>query len=111
MESVTEAIGRSGLILGLKVEEKRAQDQRSNSKHCKKSGDLLHYAHMHVVTLPCLTLCDPMDCRPPGSSVHGVFQAKVLEWVAISFCTVSSQPRDRTHVSHVSLIGRWILYH
>ena len=46
MESVTEAIGRSGLILGLKVEEKRAQDQRSNSKHCKKSGDLLHYAHM-----------------------------------------------------------------
>ena len=33
----------------------------------------------------CLTLCDPMDCRLPGSSVHGIFQARILEWVAISF--------------------------
>ena len=66
---------------------------------------------MHAVTLSYLTLCDPMDWSPPGSSVHGVFQAKVLEWVAFSFCTGSSQPRDRTHVSHVSLIGKSILYH
>ena len=35
--------------------------------------------------LSCLTLCDPMDCSPPGSSIHGIFQARVLEWVAISF--------------------------
>ena len=45
------------------------------------------------------TLCDPMDCSPPGSSVHGIFQARVLEWVAISFSSRSSQPRDWTHVS------------
>ena len=46
----------------------------------------------------CPTLCDPMDCRLPGSSVHGIFQARVLEWVAISFSRGSSQPRDRTQV-------------
>ena len=44
----------------------------------------------------CLTLCNPMDCSPPGSSVHGVFQARILEWVAISSSRGSSQPRDQT---------------
>ena len=47
----------------------------------------------------CLTLCNPMDCRPPGSSVHGIFQARILEWVATSFSRISSQPRDWTQVS------------
>ena len=47
------------------------------------------------------SLCDPMDCSPLGSSVHGVFQARVLEWAAISFSRGSSQPRDRTWVSHI----------
>ena len=41
-------------------------------------------------------LCDPMDCSPPGSSVHGVFQARILEWVAIPYSRESSQPRDQT---------------
>ena len=49
----------------------------------------------------CLTLCDPMDCSLPGSSVHGIFQAIVLEWIAISFSRGSSRPRDRTRVSHI----------
>ena len=53
---------------------------------------------------PCLTLCDPMDCSPPGASDHGILQAKTLEWVAISFSTGSSQPRDRIRVSFVSCI-------
>ena len=44
------------------------------------------------------TLCDPMDCSLPGSSVHGIFQARVLEWVAISSSWGSSQPRDRTWI-------------
>ena len=52
----------------------------------------------------CLTLCDPIDCSPPGSSIHGIFQARVLEWVAISFSRGSSKPRDRTRVSHI--VGR-----
>ena len=48
--------------------------------------------------------CDPMDCSPTGSSVHGVFEARVLEWVAISFSRRSSQHRDRTWVS--CIVGR-----
>ena len=48
----------------------------------------------------CPTLCDPMDCSLPGSSVHGIFQARVLEWVIISFSRGSFQSRDRTQVSH-----------
>ena len=51
------------------------------------------------VTQSCPTLCNPMDCRLPGSSVHGIFQARVLEWVAFPFSRRSSQPRDRTWVS------------
>ena len=47
----------------------------------------------------CLTLCEPMDCSPPGSSVHGIFQTRILEWVAITFSRGSSQPRDLTHIS------------
>ena len=47
-----------------------------------------------LVTQSCCTLCDPMDCSPPGSSVHGILQAKILEWVAISFSRASSPPRD-----------------
>ena len=43
--------------------------------------------------------CDIMDCSPPGSSVHGIYQAIILEWVAVSFSRQSSWPRDRTQVS------------
>ena len=50
------------------------------------------------VAQSCPTLCDPMDCSPPGSSVHGILQARILEWVAISFSRGSSRPRDRTQV-------------
>ena len=52
-----------------------------------------------LVAQLCLTLCNPMDCSPPGSSVHEIFQARILEWVAIYFSRGSSQPRDRTWVS------------
>ena len=51
-----------------------------------------------LVPQSCLTLCNPMDCRLPGSSVHGIFQARILEWVAIPFSKGSSQPRDWTRV-------------
>ena len=56
------------------------------------------------VAQSCLTLCDPMDSSPPGSSVHGIFQAWILEWVAISFSRGSSWPRDWTRVS--CIVGR-----
>ena len=49
----------------------------------------------------CPTLCDPTDCSPPGSSLHGFLQARILEWVAIPFSRGSSWPRDGTRVSHM----------
>ena len=56
------------------------------------------------VAQSCPTLCDPMDCSLPGSSIHGIFQAGILEWIAISFSRRSSWPRDWTRVSHI--VGR-----
>ena len=63
------------------------------------------------VALSCLTLCDPMDCSLPGSSVHGIYQVGILEQVAISYSRKSSRPRNQTRISCVSCISRWILYH
>ena len=57
----------------------------------------------------CLTLCKPVDCSPPGSSVHGVFQARILECVAMACSRGSSWPRDLTRVSCFCLAGRQIL--
>ena len=54
------------------------------------------------VAQSCTTLCDPMDCSPPGSSIHGMFQARVLEWVAISFSRGSSRPGDQTPVFRIT---------
>ena len=56
-------------------------------------------------------LCDPMECSLPGSSVHGILQARILEWVAIFSSRGSSQLRDGTHVSCISCIDSSILYH
>ena len=53
----------------------------------------------------------PMDCSLRGSSVHGISQARILEWVAISFSRGSSWPRSWTHISGVSCVGRWVVYH
>ena len=58
-----------------------------------------------LVAQLCLTLRDPMDCSPPGSSVHGILQARILEWAAMPFSRGSYQPRDRTQVSHI--VGRY----
>ena len=55
---------------------------------------VIMYGCESEVAQSCLTLCDPMHCSLPGSSIHGIFQARVLEWVAISFSRESSQPRD-----------------
>ena len=69
-------------------------------------------ASMHAKSFhSCPTFCDPMDCSPPGSSVHEILQARILEWVAMSSSRGSSLPRDRICISYVSYIGRWVLYH
>ena len=59
----------------------------------------------------CLTLCDPMDCSLPDSSVHGILQARILEWVVVPSSRWSSRPRGWTLVSCISCNGRWVLYH
>ena len=64
-----------------------------------------HPEHSDVnvqVTQSCPTLCGPVDCSLPGSSVHGILQARILEWVAASFSRGSSQLRDGTQVSHIA---------
>ena len=93
---------------------------------CPSCYDLLFWAycvqlerqltHAHIVPwVPshsvASTLHSPMDRSLPGSCVHVIFQAKTLEWVATSSSRGSSPSRDRTQVSCVSCIGRWILYH
>ena len=61
-----------------------------------------------VYSLNCVWLCDPMDRSLPGSSAHGILQARILEWFAISISQGSSWPKDQTRVT---CTGRWILYH
>ena len=68
-------------------------------------------ARMHVCAQSYLVLCDPMDCSWPGSPVHRVFQARILEWDAISYSRGYFWARDWTHITCVSCIVRWILYH
>ena len=61
-----------------------------------------------LVAQSCLTLCDPMDCSLPGSSVHRILQARILEWVAISFSRGSSWPRDQTWIPCIE--GRFLTW-
>ena len=63
------------------------------------------------VVQSCPTRCDPTDCSPPRSSIHGILQARLLEWVAMLSSRGSSRPRNWTRVSHVSCISRQVLYH
>ena len=87
---------------------KRSQDQKLSSK-------------IFIATYPSylwakalwssLTLSDPKEGSPPGSSVHGILQARILGWIAMPFSRGSSQCRDQTHSSYVSCIDRSVLYH
>ena len=88
---------RSCMLCSMKKKEKRKRFRRECMRACSLSQS-------------CPTLCDPTDCGQPGSSVSGIFQAGILEWVAVSSSSRgSSRPRDRTHVSCISCTGRQIL--
>ena len=67
--------------------------------HLYVESKIWHKLSESEVAQLCLTLCNPGDCSPPGFSVHGILQARILEWIAISFSRGSSQPRDQTRVS------------
>ena len=75
---------------------------------------LPHCACVCVCVCVCVCSCptphDPMNCSPPSSCVRGIFQARILEWVAISFSSRSPKPGDQTHISFISCTGRWLLY-
>ena len=88
-----------------------------NSSECKHVDFSLHlesikqFLYLLITGLKwsevaqlCPALCDPMDCSLPGSFIHGIFQARIMEWVAISFSRRSPQPRDWIRVSHI--VGR-----
>ena len=66
---------------------------------CLCLGHKWHWKVKVLVTQSCPTLCDPRDCSPPGSSVHGILQPRIQEWAAIPFSRGSCWPRDRTQVS------------
>ena len=96
---------------------------KNNLEHLSSGNDFLEkymckyiYWYWHCISClvyarSCLTLCHPMVCSLLGFSVHGLFQARILEWVSVSFSRGSSWPRDRTWVCYTCCIVRWIRYH
>ena len=105
--------------MNLPTEQKMTARQREQIYPCKGGGGtegcagslqlvwvnnrvLMYSMKVKVTRSVVSTLFDPTDCIPPGSSIRGIFQARVLEWVAISFFRGSSQPRDRTWVSCIA---------
>ena len=86
------------------------------NKAAPKSWNSMSWNHPQDIYSGCCCLaashvwlfCDPINCSLPGSSIHGILQARILEWVAIPFSRGSSWPRDR---AWIYCIGRWILYH
>ena len=77
---------------------------------CEMTLEINELRAIGLVAQSCPTLCDPTDCSPPSSSVHGISQARILEWIPVPSFRGSSQPRDRTGVSCISYTGRQILY-
>ena len=90
-------MGKKSTIPVLYKHPFRAQSRRKQICHEKK----VKVKESEVAQL-CPILCDPVGCSPPGSSVHRIFQARILEWVAISFPRGSSWSRDQTQVSHIA---------
>ena len=93
------AISSCRLVFSLKVKS------TVNQSHDYTHSTACAHAQLRQ---PCPARSDPTDCSPPGSSVHGTSQARILDWMVISFSRGSSQPRDRTHIS--CIVGRF-LYH
>ena len=89
----------------------RSQRTQRNSCKAHDSRKALCFDMCVLTHSVCWTLRDPMDCSPADFSASGILQARIPEWVAIPFSRGSSRPRDWTHVSWVSCIGRQILYH
>ena len=83
----------------------RVSDKNLKRKKKKAEPTVRMHAQSHQ------TVCGHMEGSPSGSSVHGILQARILEYVAMPSSRGSSWPRDGIHVSCISFIGRWVLYH
>ena len=79
-----------------------------DKKKKKRNWKFYVFLLKSIVAQSCLTLCNPMDCNPMGSSVHGILQARILEWVAISYPKGFFHPRDQTGVSCIA--GRFFFF-
>ena len=97
------------------LEEGMATERVTESETTERPSTaqyMLYVVCMRALSLQsCLTVYDPMGCSPPGSCVHGILQARIMVWAAIPLSRRSSRPRDWTHRSKVSWIGRRVLYH
>ena len=105
-----------GAVEGDWAQERSVQKVPSATARVRRAGHVTYITPLDALSFSekaklkvlvaqlCPTLCDPMDCSLPGSSIRGILQARILEGVAISFSRGSSRPRDRTLVSHT--VGR-----
>ena len=91
--------GRDLLKSCLSVKTPNYQQEADSKDHPRSNNLGPWFCCCCLVDKSCPSLCDPMDCSPPGSSVHGICQARILEWGATSFSGGSSQSRDRTCIS------------
>ena len=101
--SSSQSIGASALVLPMSIQE-------TFRKKTTTKNIILPCTWAKSCQL-CPTLYNSVDCSLPGSSVHGIFQARILEWVALLSFRGSSWPRDDTFTSYVFCIGRQVLYH
>ena len=113
LSQVCTAARREGRMVHLRISKtKSSYESTLRSFPQKNTGyrigekykdwkDMLGKVKM-LVTQSCLTLCNPMDCSLTGSSVHGILQARILEWFSMTSSRGSSQPRDWTHVAHIA---------
>ena len=94
---MTEGLTLSLLTCIGSIQSEGSESTNMILRNCFKfSNSAVKGSEPLLVSQSCLTFCDPLDCSPPGSSLHGMLQARVLEQVAIPFSRGSSRPRDRT---------------
>ena len=106
-DTLTTGVGNGNPLWSSCLENSMDRGAWQAPVHRDKKSQTRLNMHAHLCTpegegegaQSCPTLCDPVDCSPPGFSVHGILQARILAWVTISFSRGSSQPRDRTWVS------------
>ena len=97
---------KAEIISSMFSDHKGIRSEINYKEKKKKQEKTAENTNMWRLSVSCSvfpTLCDPVDCSPPGSSVHGILQARILEWVAMPYSRGSAQSRDQTHIFYISL--------